>query len=85
MALDKILHVHKSDTAYILTTPEQQIFTLPPLPAETEEGLAKAILTMSILSVMIFPTLGISICIWERHKFKSFLMRICFPLYPVSK
>ena len=46
MVLDEIPQVYKTDTFHICTTSEEHMFTLPPLLPDSEEGSAKAVMTL---------------------------------------
>ena len=59
MSLDEIQPIYKTDAAHINMMLEQYIFTLSPPPFDSkEEGQAKVIMTLSILTVVIITVLG---------------------------
>ena len=72
MALVKNLQVYRTYATHTCTIPKHHIFTLPPLKVEEEE--VRTVTNFSTLIVLIFTIHGISICIWQKHKLKSFLM-----------
>ena len=84
MAINDTLLVYKTDATHICTTSEQHIFTLPPLPSDSEKGPTKVLLNISTLIVVTYVPLAVSMCIWKRYKSKSSIMRVCFLLFPVS-
>ena len=49
------------------------------------EGPAKVLLNISTLLAVIFTAMGIYICTHKRYRFKSPLMKVHFPVHPVSK
>ena len=67
MARDEVPHLYKTDAADIHTIAEQYILTLSALPSDIqEEGLDKAILMMSTITVVMLTALGILTCICKR-------------------
>ena len=68
-------------------TVQQHIFTLATLlsVADKDESMTKSVATLTTLVIVIFTILGISVSILEKYRFKSSLMRVCFPLFQVSK
>ena len=65
MAWNEILQAYRNIAAYLQTTQEHHIFTLPSLQSIAEEGeeTAKSVMTLSTFIVAIFTVLGISISI----------------------
>ena len=88
MTLDKILHIcRKDEAAQPHTSPEQHIFTLPPLPSTTEEqkSTMESIVTITIIAVVTFTILAFSHASGKKCTYVPSLMRLCFPLYPISR
>ena len=76
--------VHHSQQAP--TKPYAPIFTMPTMAPE-EEHLAPAHMAISVTTILLIvcTCLFVLYCIYKRYKYKSSLMRVCFPLYPLSR
>ena len=88
MVLEAIPQVYKTDAAaQIHTMPDQHIFTLLSLlPLMDEhESRVKSIMAITITAIVMITTISILICIWKRCRYSSSLMRLCYPLYLVSR
>ena len=78
----------KQDSAHICTMPEPH-FHIPTLSSRVwrreGEWPVKVLLTIATLFVVIITDFCVFISRWKRYTFKSPLMTVCFPLYPVPK
>ena len=66
IALDELTQVYKTDAAaQLCTTPEQHIFTLPPLLPLTDDyaSTVKSIMSITITTIVMVATIDILICI----------------------